>query len=443
LAGTGRRALVTAGIGVLAAIAWADLVLGTVLPTLAAPHWRTPSYWVVAQLARDERLRFAYDNARFRAESIALGTVGDVWLPNPPISILPTLPLGVLSEAQARDAVVVLGLVALLAAVMVLARSLGLPLAGTFALGALAGWLQPVRHNVAWGQVFTILLLLGAAGGGLAPGRSAAHVRLAGVALGLAAILKLPYGIVLVLPALARARWRVVAAAAAVVAVAVTVSLVVWGPQPWLAWAGALPAWRARPEASVPALQTIYSLLVHLFRGDVRWNPEPLADLPWVADALWVVAGAALVGATWIAIRRGSPAADRDPALRLLPIGLAVLLGPLLIPGVEDHHYLLAIVPLAATGKLVADDLAVSRRASAVAATPRRAAPLAAAGVLGVVVALLGVDWGFNAAPAPGLAAVLQYPRVGGALALWALGLWWLWRAGSRISRPEPSDGFP
>jgi hypothetical protein len=429
LAGTGRRALVTAGIGLLAAIAWANLVAGTVLPTLAAPQWRTPSYWVVARLAQDDRLGLAYDSARFRAESIALGTVGDVWMPNPPVSILPTLPLGLLSETQARDAVVLLGLAALLAAVLVISRALVLPLAGTFALSAFAAWLQPVRHDMAWGQVFTILLLLGAAGGALALGRSAAQARFAGLAFGLAAILKLPYGAVLVLPAVARARWQVVASAAAVVAVAVAASVVLWGPQPWLAWAGALPAWRARPEAAIPALQTIYGLLAHLFRRDARFNPEPLADVPWLADSLWVIAGVVLVGATWIAIRRGAAAADPDPAMRLLPIGLAVLLAPLLTPGVEDHHYLLAIIPLAAVGRLVADDVGAAGRGS-----------VGAAAVFVAAVALLGVDWGFNAPSAPGWAAVLQYPRVAGALVLLALGSWLLWRAGSGSgSAPAPS----
>ena len=431
MVGSGRRALVTAGLGIVAAIAWADLVTSTVLPTLAMPQWRTPSYWVVAHLAGDGNLGFAYDGARFREEAVALGTVGDVWLPNPPVSILPTLPLGPLSEAQARDAVVVLGLVALLAAVAVLARTLALPLAGAFALGALAAWFRPVRHDVEWGQVFTILLLCGAAGASVELGRSAVNARLAGVAFGLAAVLKLPYGAVLLLPALARAHWRVVASAAAVVAIAVAVSVVLWGPQPWIAWAGALPGWRARPEASVPALQTIYGLLVHLFRFDARWNPDPVADLPLLADALWVVAGAVLVGATWIAIRRAATTADPDHALRLIPIGLAVLLGPLLIPGVEDHHYLLAIMPLAAVSKLVLDDLAAAARGDAPGAGPRQfATSLVAGAVLVAAVALLGHDWRFNVASAPGWAGVFQYPRVAGALLLWALGLWLLWRGG-------------
>ena len=102
MAGLGRRALVTAGLGVAAAIAWADLAVRVVLPTLALPSWRTPGSWVVGRLAREGTLGFAYDDARFRADAIALGTVGDIWTPNSPVAILPTLPFALLSEAQAR-----------------------------------------------------------------------------------------------------------------------------------------------------------------------------------------------------------------------------------------------------------------------------------------------------------------------------------------------------
>ena len=85
-------------VSVLAAAAWVDLVTSTLLPALSAPHWLTPAYWTAARLAFESRLDVLYDDGAFRAAALSFRTVGDIFTPNAPVTVLPFLPLVTLDE---------------------------------------------------------------------------------------------------------------------------------------------------------------------------------------------------------------------------------------------------------------------------------------------------------------------------------------------------------
>jgi hypothetical protein len=104
-----------------------------------------------------------------------------------------------------------------------------------------------------------------------------------------------------------------------------------------------------------------------------------------------------------------------------------VLAAILLSPVAEDHHYVLALLPLAVAAS------AVARRT-----TWRRGVDVV---VIIIAAALLALPWPFNA-PIEGWAALAYYPRVYGALLLWSLCVR-ISLADTATPVPEPAPARP
>lgn len=175
----------------------------------------------------------------------------------------------------------------------------------------------------------------------------------------------------------------------------------------------------ANPIFGVTALQTIASLLRQLFVYHPTYTPGPLLDAPLLATGLWVAAAAGLLGLTLASARRVPP----------LVAGAATLC--LVVPtqpAGEQHHYVMLLTPLLLALILAAHRLrGAVRHPRTLRPWPRRLiapdAPAVSAGLALAAAALMLVPSNYfldNAAWAGWPRAIFAYPRLYGALLLWA-----------------------
>ena len=177
--------------------------------------------------------------------------------------------------------------------------------------------------------------------------------------------------------------------------------------------AGDYAVFGARPELAVAAYQDLPGLVWHLLRPDPLWNPAPALAAPRLAAALAIALPLALAAATFLVTRRADP---RYRGVDALAFAAWMTLTIILSPVSEDYHYTLLLAPIAI-------QLAYWRDAA-----PGRPALIA----LALGVALIGAPLPYkDPALSGGAWALLAYPKLYGALALWAVAL-------SALRRPAP-----
>jgi len=442
-------------LAVAVVLSWADFGLRVLTPALQTPHWPDAAYWVAGRLADEGHADLIYaDREVFYQQSIRLGTIPDIFEANMPTTVLVLMPVAAFSETIARTIWDIGMLLCYIASCAILFRALMLPRVVALALWALVPLFHPWRENISWGQAYPLLLLLLVLGVVLAlsnerrtdvggveiePSRKDAERSwygfLAGAAFGLMAVAKLYYGVVLLLPDLVFRRWRVLVGAIALFALGAVVTLVMWGGDLWVRAIGFSITWRDRPETAVTAYQTLNSLLTHLLRYDATFNRGPVANLPELANWLWWGGAVAMVAATiWVLwtfrnygsgsfirsstnyeLRDSQPVDSSAPARLMLGSALIVPVALVLSPAALDYHFVLSVFPLLVTGKVLWDMYSGGRRSLLLA--------IGAAAWL-VAALLLGVPWRFNVFNVPDVEdwrTVLHYPRLYGAIILWAL----------------------
>jgi hypothetical protein len=328
----------------------------------------------------------------------------------PPTMSLMLLPVAWLPPSGARVAWVLISVGLWIAGLAALANGLGLrPVAGVPPVVGLAGLTSayaPLADNLRQGQGYALLFffLCLLVRGLLRPGQRLAT----GVPLGLMLVVK-SAGLWLVAELAAARRWRVLlGAAAGALAVALAASPAV-GPAGWRRFLDGF-GWLAANRAShVTAYQTLTSFWGHLLAPDPVWNPGAVADLPRLARVLTLATTVALL----VASARLQRWPERDTDALALTVGMLVSLVVSVAPLAEGHQYLLVLPALVIAWWWVA-----RRRLP-----PRAWLPLAAC------TGLLCVPFRFYGSPrlANGWLALLAYPRLYGALGLWA----WLARAGA------------
>jgi hypothetical protein len=438
-------------LGLAVALSWADFGLRVLTPALQTPHWPDAAYWVAGRVALEGHADLIYgDRAVFYQQAIRLGTIPDIFEANMPTTVLVFMPVAAFSETVARTIWDILMVLCYIASCAILFRALMLPRVAALALWALAPLFHPWLENISWGQAYPLLLLLLVLG--VVPGlhnegrqtdagsaetetrRKDGERRWSGfvaaAAFGFMAVAKLYYGVVLLLPALVWRRWRVLVGAIALFALAAAVTLVMWGSDLWVRAIGFAVTWRDRPETAVTAYQTLNSLLTHLLRYDATFNRGPVANLPELASLLWWTGAVAMVAATiWVlwacrnnelritnyALRDPLPADSSTSARLMLGSALMVPVALVLAPAAVDYHFVLSLFPLLVAGKVLWDMYSGGRRSlqSAIGAAAWLVAAL-----------LLGAPWRFNVFNVPDVEdwrTVFHYPRLYGALILWAL----------------------
>ncbi|KAA0254564.1 DUF2029 domain-containing protein [Acidobacteria bacterium ACD] len=353
------------------------------------------AYWTAARLVSEGAPvdRF-YEDAEFRAHLRANGIAqNDIWYPNPPTTALVFLPLSGRRYEAARAAWVGLSGLLLVGMVALLARAAALEggLLAAFVLFGLHG--QPSLADLGHGQAYAfVTALLAVAARAFVLGRPRAF----GSLLGVLAPVKLAGGHLWLLAIPRRLRtgllWGVGSAA-----ILVLLSVPFVGLAGWRAFLTVPGRIASDPTFSVTAFQSLGGLVRRLFVPDPTWNPRPLLDAPFVADALVVAAQLALAG---IVLALGGR--DREPGLAL---SAAVLAGLLASPFSQDYTYVQAVVPAAFVLSALQGGRVPGRTLAAFA------------GLL-----LIGASgWHKSAAFQDGAAALLAYPKVYGALILLVL----------------------
>ncbi|GAB4163817.1 MAG: hypothetical protein Fur0021_39210 [Candidatus Promineifilaceae bacterium] len=388
------------------------LLLG---PAFSRPSHGFVAYYTASRLLAegvDPALNYDVDwfmaqIARFQPDA------ADVHINPPPTNVL-LLPLVGLDYTAARQVWSALSLLCLIVVVTWWMRrwrwqGAWLPL---FLL--LVFLFQPVWANFHLGQIYLFLLALLTAA--WAAFRRRQDGRL-GVILALAGVMKLAGAFVWLLPAVAlRQRWRVflwgsVAAAGLL--------LVTWpGRLAWEAYLALLAELSSQPERAVTAYQTWLSWSHHFFIYDAQWNPTPVAALPALADWLYGLGAAGMVGATaWLAraaSRSSVPDADVIGAPDLL-FAATVTLGVVLSPLALDYHYALLLLPVFILLQWMCQAY-LARQAQQ---------PAWYIGLLLLALLAVAADLPYRSPRlVEGWWALLAYPKLYGALLLWGLALW-------------------
>ena len=406
-------------------IALAVWVLAALLGgRLAVQTWRASgepahgfvTHWVASRLVlRGEPIARFYDDVWFnaRVDEVEPG-VSDIFGANPPTVALAVTPVAWLDYAPARRVVALGSLLIWLGAAVWLGRVLALPAAWAGLLVCLATMFQPaiegLRHAQLHIPVFALLLVAWRSWRNGTRADSAiveTHARTAqswtralstGVPLGAALALKAAGGVLWLL-LLAQRRWRSLLAGGAVVTVLVLITLALSGVSAWTAFRDRANVLRASGSLTVTAYQSLPGMVRRLTSPDTRWNPAPLLDAP--------VAGSLIAGLLVLALVAMSMmvAARRPPvdALFAAFAALAVAVSPVSL----DYHYVICLLPIAV---LLARLRAEAWRTQGVL-------------LLGAVL-LIGADLPYRSPRlADGWLVVLAYPKLCGALLLWALAM--------------------
>lgn len=407
---------------------WGWLIWRVVIPALQENTWPYSAYWIVPRLALEGRADLVYtDSSVYMQEIARLNVSGDMLEVNMPTTLLPFLPLALLPISDAFRAWTVMSLACFALGWLALLRTVRLPVGLALLLTAAVPLFEPFSHNIR-GQVYLALFSLTTLSAILSVNTAASPNRrqvVGGVLLGLAAVLKLYYGLVLALPVIVKRRWRFLASTGLVTGAAVFVTVWAWGTGVWERAIYLSLTWRERPETIHTAYQTTNSLIGRLFRFDELWNPAPVANLPWLVEALWWLVTLATVGVTVLALWRSSRQQTVSPlstsAWHLLAFAVMVPLASALAPIAESYHYVLCLFPIVVVVGILyeswAAKLRMDKRQEHV--FPLNLLLVSAGFVLAVV--LLGMPWKYNVLRVDGWSNLLHYPRLYGALILWLL----------------------
>jgi hypothetical protein len=340
-----------------------------------------------------------YDDDWFREQTTRIeARTSDIYNVNPPVTALLMLPLAGLSHAAARAAWTVVNLGLLAWAVTGLVRSLSLD--GGWRLVAWGAVLafEPVIANIRLGQVYGLLLcLLVLAWMGWQ------RARPAWLAAGLGGMMALKTAGLWLWPLLiVRRQWRALAGGLVVAGAVAAASLPLTGPDAWRVYGELLTRFSARPELTVAAYQSGFSLLRRLFthHAHALWNPAPLVNAPAVGALLpWLVLAAVLGMSAYAAHK----SAEQGLAFGSFAIA-AVALSPVAL----DYHYVLMLAPL-----------------GIVLSWARRQPAAWVWGVLVLSVLAMGLELPYRSPRLEsGIWALLAYPKLYGAAMLWGLTLW-------------------
>lgn len=365
-----------------------------------------PGYWVVGRaLLAGQPVVELYDDAVLAGLMEAAGFTPDK-LFGPPSLVLTLAPLAWLPVQTAR-AVFMVGVLwpALMVSLALLFRPLGRAGLVLFAMVALG---QPVAANMEVAQIYPLMLLAHAVGlWAWARDRPA----VGGLALAPMIVARGWYGLPQALGWAVARRPMGTLYTGAVSAAVLLATLPLVG----------LAAWRYFIEVQVPAAgvsetafalayQTWRSLALHLTTLHPRWSPDP--PLTALGPGLWV-AGVVIIGV--ITLWAGSRCRPGSDGGRGFALWTAAAL--LLAPVAEDHHFVLAALPLASAWR---DGHRV---------------------VVALACVLLLPAWPFDQPDLlGGWRALAAYPRVYGVGLLWAVLAWeGLSRSAARGRSPSPS----
>jgi Glycosyltransferase family 87/WD40-like Beta Propeller Repeat len=299
-----------------------------------------PNYYTAARLLHSgEHLRDFYDWTWFQRQMNYAGIERQLgaYTPQPPLTMLPIVPIAGFPVQTAKRIWLVLNLALLAATVWLLSR-IGRLRVEHIAILALAGYTS-LRMNFLLGQYYVFLLFLLTATFYLIARKKPVA---SGVAAGLAFALKL-YGGPLLLFFMAKRNWKAVAGMAASSAAGVVVAVAIFGPADvWFYATQILPRTLEGVPADPfnPGIPVLVTLLRRLFVGDAELNPHPFYHAPWLFFFFRAFAGLAIIVLVSLAVALNRAAIYR----RDFAIFVIALL--LLSTSVTSYTFLLLLLPI-------------------------------------------------------------------------------------------------
>jgi Glycosyltransferase family 87 len=363
-----------------------------------------------------------YDDSWFqgRIDGYGFQHVLDIYNVQPPTMSLMLVPIAWMPPAPARAVWIALNVALWIAGLALLVQSLDLfrgraRYQPVLLLGGLTTFYVPLTDNFRQGQSYTFLFFLLCLFFRLAVRPGSRPTWLAGLPLGLMFVVKTA-GFWLWPLLLVSRQWRLLLCAA-VTAMAVTLlAAPVIGWTVWDIYFHQIPRLASEPVRYMTAYQTVASLTGHLFVFDPTCSPTPVASLGRVATIL----GLLVTLVVFVVSARLERLASDDLSARAL--SLALFTAPIvsLAPFAESYHYVLVLPAI-----VVAFWSAV-----------RRGSSRASWAILCIATLLVITPCRLYQARylETGWLALLAYPRLYGALALWG----WLACAIRNIEGPRP-----
>jgi hypothetical protein len=416
----------------LCALALVSYLFLVTLPAARQPNTNGfAAYYTASKILieRPNDLASVYDNLWFqqRIDEFGFNHVRDIFNAQPPTMSLMMAPIAWSSPSWARVIWVSLSVVLWFSGVALLVE--GLEVLGistsrrsVLLLVALTTAYVPLRDNFQRGQCYTLLLFLLCLFFRLALSSSRRSSWFAGVPLGLMLVLKTA-GFWLWPLLFTSRRWRTLAGACGTATMVILFSFPFIGWAPWMAYLYDLSRLASDPVRYVTAYQTVTSLMGHLFVFDRKWNPAPIADLGRFASHMTVII-TLLVFALSARLQRFR---GGDATGRALSLGLSIAPIVTMAPIAESYHYVLVLPAF-----VVAFWIAFRKRASWSSWSLLVASLL----LIEAPSRLYGSGLIKN-----GWMALLAYPRLYGAFALW---IWFMRRLkthGKSIPDRGPSQG--
>jgi hypothetical protein len=299
-----------------------------------------PNYYTAAVLTvQRQPLWNFYDWSWFQRQMNYTGTERQLgsYLPFPPFTMAPLLPLVGLEPQQAKQVWLVFTLLCLVASVWMLARLTGFHFTEVLLLAFLAR--TALSGNFILGQDYVFLLLiLIAAAWCIIRGRDV----LCGVLLGLFFAIKL-YTAPFALYFMVRRQWKAFWAMIGSIGLLAVVAIAVFGFQS--SWYFATTVLPRGIDGSVldpynPGWNSMTALLRHTFVPEAELNPHPLFAAPTLFFFLRSFYILGLVGLSLLAVRR-------EPGDEARAFGWFVIVLLALSPNTSSYHFILLLLPIA------------------------------------------------------------------------------------------------
>ena len=390
-------ALVSFGLWALASLLGLRMLVAAVRDAGRPAHGFVSHYAASRLMLEGAPVARFYDDDWFSVEVARFEpTVYDLHGANLPTMGLTLLPLALLPYHAARLVWTVASFGAVVALVLWVGKTAGVTGVAWPALYTLIFLFQPLRENLLHGQMYVLVLALWVlAWQGFRTNRPG----LLGASLGALLITKTA-GLMLWPLLLAQRRWNALVWGAGVAIGVAAVSYPRIGTQAWMAYFHSAAALPSQPMLSLTAYQSLTSLARHLFLYHPAANPVPLAD--W-APLAHVVAPVLVFGSLAVSLVVAARRRTSD-----LVFAAFVLLSLMCSPVSLDYHSTSALLPIA----LLLAAVQGSRWSTS--------SQLLVLGSL-----LIAADLPYRSPKiTPGLLAVFAYPKLYGAVLLWALALW-------------------
>jgi hypothetical protein len=299
-----------------------------------------PNYYTAARLVRSgARLRDFYDWTWFQRQMNYAGIENQLgaYTPQPPLTMLPMLPIAGLPPQTAKRIWLVVSL-AFLGLTAWLLSTIGRLRIQHILLVALVGYTS-LRTNFLLGQYYVLLLFLLTLSAYLIVRKQPFW---SGVAAGVAFALKL-YGGPLLVYFVAKRYWRALTGMVAAIVIATAAAVAIFGwMDVWYYLTQILP--RALegvpPDPYNPGVPALATLLRRLFMADPALNPNPLYNAPWLLFFLQPLISLAIIVFVSLAVAL-NPAGScrRDFAMFII----ALLL---ISNAVASYAFLLLLLPV-------------------------------------------------------------------------------------------------